>query len=144
VSCTVASISVDGDGPTNHFNAACMGSWGALHTSHANGYLSYPPTSSNAELVIQGCADGMAPPMDGSLQLTIPETGVGNATMGQASYANGTDTFTTATAVTAMITEITSSTIQGSYTANVSTPSNGARMLSGTFSVCRVADYRPK
>jgi len=144
-SCTIASISVDGDGPTNHFNAACMGSYGASYTSHANGYLAYTsPTSSDIVLTIEGCADGMAPPMDGSLSLTIPQTGVGNAVMGTASYANGVATFTTDTEVTAMITELTSATIQGTYTATVSSMSNGTKMLSGTFSVCRAPNYRPK
>ena len=144
-SCTIASISVDGDGPTNHFNAACMGSYGASYTSHANGYLAYTsPTSSDIVLTIEGCADGTAPPMDGSLSLTIPQTGVGNAVTGTASYANGVATFTTDTEVTAMITELTSATIQGTYTATVSSMSNGTKMLSGTFSVCRAPNYRPK
>lgn len=144
-SCTIASISVDGDGPTNHFNAACMGAYGTSYTSHANGYLAYTsPTSSDIVLTIEGCADGMAPPMDGSLSLTIPETGVGSAVTGTASYANGVATFTTDTEVTAMITELTSATIQGSYTATVSSTSSGQKMLSGTFSVCRVPNYRPK
>jgi hypothetical protein len=63
--------------------------------------------------------------------------------MGTASYANGTDTFTTPTAVTVMVTEIDSAVVQGSYTAAVSSTNNGMKMLSGTFSVCRVPNSLP-
>ena len=143
-SCTIASFSVDGDGPTNRFNAACMGSYGAAYTSHANGYLAYTsPTSQDLVLTVEGCAEGTASPMDGSLSLTIPQTGVGDTTTGQATYANGVDTFTTDTAVTAMVTEISSAMIQGSYTATVGSTGSGTKTLSGTFSVCRVPNYRP-
>jgi hypothetical protein len=142
--CVMGSISIDGDGPTNHFNAACMGFYGTTFTSHANGYLGYPThTSPDAQLYISGCPESTTPPMFGSLSLTVPQTGVGNATTGTASYANATGTFKTDTAVTVMITQISSSVVQGSYTATVSSTSNGTKMLSGTFDVCRVPNYRP-
>ncbi len=145
VNCDTASFSIDGDGPTNHYNAACMGSYGATYTSHADGYLAYAsPTSPDVVLDVEGCAEGMASPMDGSLSLTIPQTGVGSATTGKASYANGVDTFTTDSAVTATITELTSATIQGSYMATLISTNNGTKILSGTFSVCRVPNYRPQ
>jgi hypothetical protein len=142
-SCVVAALAVDGDGPTNHFDAACMGSYAAMYTSHAYGYLAYAShDSTDLQLDIGGCAEAMADPMDGSLSLTLPQTGVGSATMGAASYANGTDTFTTDTEVTATVTEL-DSVIRGSYTATVSSKNNGVKMLSGTFAVCRVPNYFP-
>jgi hypothetical protein len=140
-----ASISVDGDGPTNHFGAACMGSWGAGHTAYANGYLGYPaPGSGDSEqLFISGCVKSTVSPSFGSLSLSVPQTTVGSVTTGTASYANGLDTFTTDTAVTVMVTEIDSTVVKGSYTATVGSTNNGEKMLSGTFSVCRVADFLP-
>ncbi len=142
-SCEMASISIDGDGPVNHFGAACMGSYGIGFTSHANGYLAYVAhDSAELQLDISGCAESTAPPA-GSLSLTAPQTGIGSATTGTASYTNSTDTFTTDTAVTLMLTEINSVTLQGSYTATVSSANNGTKMLSGTFSVCRAPNYRP-
>jgi hypothetical protein len=143
--CTTASISVDGDGPTNHLGAACMGSWGAKYTSYANGYLSYPaPNSGDSEqLVINGCVNTTASPMFGSFSLSVPQTTVGSATMGSASYANGLDTFATDTDVTVMVTQIDSKVVKGSFTANVSSTNNGMKMLSGSFSVCRVSDLLP-
>jgi hypothetical protein len=142
--CVMASIIIEGDGPENHFDASCMGSYGATYTSHANGYLAYAThTSLDLQLDINGCAEATASPMDGSLSLTVAQTGVGNATMGTASYANGTDTFTTATEVTVMVSEITSAVVQGSYTATVSSMNSGMKMLSGTFAVCREPNYTP-
>jgi hypothetical protein len=142
--CGMAFINIDGDGPTNRFDAACMGSYGALYTAHANGYLGYlTHNSSDLQLFVDGCAESTAPPMDGSLSLTVPQMGSTTATMGTASYANGTDTFTTTTAVTLMVSQMDNATVQGSYTATVSSTNNGTKMLSGTFSVCRVPNYLP-
>ena len=143
--CVTASLSVDGDGPTNHFGAACLGSYGAAHSSHANGYLGYPkPNSGLAEqLFVNGCAKTDAPPLYGSLSLTAPLSGVGSATMGTASYANGTDTFTTDTAVTLMVSEFDSMVVKGSYTATVSATNKSVKMLSGTFAVCRLPFFLP-
>jgi hypothetical protein len=142
--CALASLVVDGDGPTNHFNAACMGSYGAMSTSHANAYLAYvAPGSSDLELDISGCAEATASPTDGSLSITVSQSAVGSATTGMATYANGTDTFTTDTAVTVMVSELDSTLVQGSYTANVSSTNSGVKMLSGTFSLCRVPNYTP-
>lgn len=142
--CTMASITIDGDGPSNHFGAACMGSYGIAYTMHANGYLGYPTQGSTVEQVyISGCAESTASPMDGSLYLTSPQTGIGTAMTGTATYENSTDTFTTATAVTVTLTEINSVTLQGSYTATVSSMNNGDKMLSGMFSVCRAPNYMP-
>jgi hypothetical protein len=142
--CGIASLVVDGDGPANHFNAACMGTYAAAYTAHANGYLAYTaPGSVDLQLDVGGCAESTAPLLDGSLLLTAPQTGVGSATMGTASYTNGTDTFTTDSAVTMMVTEITSALVKGSYTATVSSANSGMKMLSGTFSVCRVPNFTP-
>ena len=143
--CTASSISVDGDGPTNHFGAACMGSYGVAYTMHANGYFGYPlPDSGDpGRVFISGCAKSDAPPLFGSLSLTAPLAAVGNATMGTASYANGTDTFATDTAVTLMLTAAEGNVMTGSYTATVDATNNGAKMLSGTFSVCRVPSFFP-
>jgi hypothetical protein len=134
-----ASISVDGDGPSNHFGAACMGSYGAMSTTHANGYFGFPPPNSGlpGQFFVSGCAKSDAPPAFGSLSLTAPLAGLGSATMGTASYANGTDTFTTDTAVTLTVSELDTMVVKGSYTASVSSTNNGVKMLSGTFSVCR-------
>jgi hypothetical protein len=143
--CVMASISVDGDGATNHFGAACKGSYGAAHTTHANGYLGFPGADSGLteQVFVNGCANSTAPPMFGSLSLMAPQPGVGSATMGTASYANGTDTFTTDTAVMLTVTELDGLVVKGSYTATVSSTNNGVKMLSGTFSVCRVPDFLP-
>jgi hypothetical protein len=143
--CTTASISVEGDGPTNHFGAACMGSYGIAYTTHANGYLGFPgPHSGGPEqLFVNGCAKSDAPSMFGSLSLMAPQLGVGTVSMGTATYENGTDTFTTDTAVTLTVSEIDSMAVQGSYTATVSSTNNGTKMLSGTFAVCRVQDFLP-
>jgi hypothetical protein len=144
-SCATASISVDGDGPTNHFGAACKGSYGASHTTHANGYLGYPgPNSGQPEqLFVSGCVNSTAPPADGSLSLMAPQPGAGSVTMGTATYANGTDTFATDTAVTLTVSEIDGVVVKGTYTAAVSSTNNGAKMLSGAFVVCRVPDFLP-
>ena len=84
VSCTIASISVDGDGPTNHFNAACMGSYGASFTPHANGYLAYAsPTSPDVGSTSSGCADGTASPMRRLALAHGPADGLGSAVMGR-------------------------------------------------------------
>lgn len=141
--CVTASISVEGDGPTNHIGAACMGSYGAAYTSYANGYLGYPGPNSGLpeQLFVNGCVKGAT--MYGSLSLMAPQTTIGSATMGTASYTNGTDTFTTDTAVTLTVSEIDSMVVKGSYTATVSAANSGERMLSGTFSVCRVPDFLP-
>jgi hypothetical protein len=141
--CLTATISVDGDGPTNYFDAACMGSHGAAYTSHANGYLGYAGAGQPEQLFISGCVNDTASPTDGSLSLTVPQSGSGSATTGAASYANGVDTFMTDTAVTLMVTELDNMMVKGSYTATVSSTNNGAKMLSGTFAVCRVPDVLP-
>lgn len=143
--CVTASISVDGDGPTNHFGAACLGSYGAAHTAHANGYLGYPGSDAGLaeQLFVNGCAKADAPPKFGSLSLTAPLSGVGSATTGTASYANGTDTFTTATAVTVMLSELDGAVVKGSYTATVTDANKSVKTLSGSFSVCRLPFFLP-
>jgi len=143
--CVAASITIDGDGPTNHLGAACMGSWGASHTAYANGYLGYPGPSSGLpeQLFVSGCVKNTTSPSFGSLSLMVPQTTVGSATMGTASYANGLDTFTTDTAVTLMVSELDTMMVKGSYTATVSATNSDMKMLSGTFAVCRVPDFLP-
>lgn len=143
--CVAASITIDGDGPTNHLGAACMGSWGASHTSYANGYLGYPDPGGGLpeQLFVSGCVNTTASPTFGSLSLMVPQTTVGSATMGMASYANGLDTFTTDTAVTLMVSALDTMLVKGSYTATVSSTNSGMKMLSGTFTVCRVPDFLP-
>ena len=137
VHCTMASITIDGDGPTNHIGAACKDSWGAGYTSYANGYLGYPEPNSTLpkQLFINGCVNTTAPLSYGSLSLAVAQTTLGSATTGSASYANGLDTFTTDTDVTVEVTEMDSMVEKGSYTTTVASGNNGQQSRSGPVPV---------
>jgi hypothetical protein len=148
--CPGAVLTVDGDGPQKQMNFACAGSWGASETSEANAHIGYekPPSvdpNQKEQMWVDGCATANGQPMAGSISIEAPQVVVGTTMTGKAMYYDGIDAYAAAleTDVTLTVLQIDDTVVKGIYTATVQTVNNSVKMLTGTFGVCRVADFLP-
>jgi hypothetical protein len=147
---SAASITIDGDGPTQHDDFACGAQNGGSHyTGEANAFLTpwgSPP--SPGWLNIMGCASpgGYA----SSLNFDVPLSDVGTAHMGSVIYVPppplGTygnfETNGVVAPMTVTVTEMNADVVEGSFdvvvTAGPPLTATNTRHLTGTFDVCRL------
>jgi hypothetical protein len=150
---SAASITIEGDGPTRHYDFACNWIWGTQLTGEANvhvGHLEQPP--SIEWLFINGCASPYGDVDLGSIDLAVPLVESGTVTMGEISYTvpyvNGVDpsgNFVGAlggSGLTFTVTEVTADVVRGTFDVIVeNAASEPPKHLVGAFDVCRVPDH---
>ncbi|APR78065.1 Hypothetical protein A7982_03412 [Minicystis rosea] len=143
-----ASITVDGDGPTQHHDFGCSLLWGANITGEAGAYITHHVQPPSAEwLYINGCQSPDGDEVLGSLRLMAPITGVGTTTASEADYraANAGNYLTSAaTPASVTVTAIDADRVRGSYDVTVEGLIPGdTKHLTGTFDVCRLPYHYP-
>jgi hypothetical protein len=140
---SAASITVDGDGPTQHEDFACTHVWGDQLTGEANAFIGDRPAGKPDVFWIVGCAADTGDATKGSMILQVPLAGVGTAAPQFVRYlsSDGTayDGFTPASVT---VTELSSTLVKGTYDVTVLQfdPPAAQKHLTGTFEVCRVPD----
>jgi hypothetical protein len=155
-----ASITVDGDGPTQRFDFGSRARWGSQFTGEAVGFATQSGSGTFDHLQIWGVVNAFGEELDGNVFLTIPLTGVGTVHEGgveylpAGAYAAGIGNYLGGgggpTQATFTITEITADRIRGTFSDVLVTRGfNGSgpidpKTLSGTFDVCRLPDHYPQ
>jgi len=150
-----ATITLDGDGPTQHFGYACTVSWASQLTGEANAFLVLPGKDT---LALLGCADPQGEETLGRIDLRVPLTTAGTT----GSFSGGVDYSppwvggdpvsnfmpTVGTTPIFTLTEITAEVVRGTFDVHVTSagaptnpPPDAQRHLTGTFDVCRVPDH---
>ncbi len=150
---SAASLTIDGDGPTQHDDFACAGPgfWGGQLTGEANASFTTlgAPVSSDW-LSIIGCAGSDGATGGGSLNLAVQLTAAATVHTGQATYIPSPSAeddvgqwvyYPGVEPMTVTVTELSADVVTGSYDVVVSygPPGTGAtKHLTGTFDVCRL------
>jgi hypothetical protein len=143
---SAASITIDGDGPTQHDDFLPGDNpafWAVAFTGEASGFV-WPaqiPELSNW-LEIDGAASSYGDSTQGSVSIRAPLAGVGTTQAGTVSYsptAPLTGVYGGSSA-TVTVTQFGPNTLQGSFDAVVQAmpPSTGTKHLTGTFDVCHL------
>jgi hypothetical protein len=146
---SAASITIDGDGPTQHDDFACTAPfWSSQATGEANAYST--TVNSSIELVVVGCASSAGDVFQGSLEIVAPMTGVGTVPWALISYVpppalmqESGNYLSDPISTTLTITEMSADRVSGSYDAVVTggSPMDN-RHITGTFEVCHLP-YHP-
>lgn len=150
---STASVTIDGDGPTQHYDFACSLRWGSLFTGEANAFFTEPgPDTGNYPqpgwLYLVGCKAETGDPYGGSIEIGIP-TAANSMMSGWVDYRppglGNLLTFTSSPTIT--VTEMNSDIVRGSYDAVVQDHlppgMNTMKHLTGTFEVCRLPNHEP-
>jgi hypothetical protein len=149
--CTEGYIDIAGDGEKRHLGAPCLGSWGAMegaasasgHIEPGGGAMATP-----SSLMIQGCGGPGEigfPVFTLDTKLTAP----GATQAGSAFYARSdADTFNAEATVEVSLTQLdeVGGLVKGDFSATINGTGAdpGPLMVTGVFSVCRVASPPPK
>jgi hypothetical protein len=141
---SAASITIDGDGPTQHADFACTAPFsGSQATGEANAYTI--TDNGTLTLVVVGCASSTGDVGQGELDFHTPLTGVGTVSGASFNYypppglhQGGNYVSVPGDATTLTITEMSADRVSGSYDAVLGSASPDIRHLTGTFEVCHL------
>jgi hypothetical protein len=147
---SAASVTIDGDGPTQHYDFACSYNWGAKFTGEANAFVTNPGPDAHQYpqpgwLYLEACQSQDGSPYKGLFWLGAPLTGPGTIKAGQANYQppDSSNYVTYFDPPTITVIEMNSDLVRGSFDLMVADPGQAQKHLTGTFEVCRVPNHDP-
>jgi hypothetical protein len=144
--CAWPILTVMGDGSPKEYDFVCQGSEAGPSPLAAVGYIGYPgPHWPGPEQVwITGCQTPNGPSLQGGITLNAPISAVGSTTAATVTLDDGTDQYANSGTASLSITYMDALTIRGTYSADVQAANgNGVTNISGSFQVCRGADFLP-